>query len=1016
MNRWPPELPDELKQQLRTFEGRLRGMETVAAAGAGVAGLLAGYLLLFGFDRLVDTPRLLRLLFAVAGLAAPLAVLLWWAGHWGWARRDARALSRLVQRHFPRMGDRLLGAVELAGNGTDVEVVSPALRRAAIRQVAAETRAYDFRRAVDTRRPRRLALAAAAALGGVSVLVWVAPEAARNALSRWFRPLAPLERYTFVGLDALPAELVVPHGEPFEIACRLKDRSRWKPAAAQARIEDQPVVSAVFRGGLAVFRFPGQTRAGRLNVRAGDATRHLSLRPMYRPELARLAADVQWPGYLGRAPDRLPVENASIQILQGATVAFEGQANRPVSAAEVSRATVRPLAVSGAVFRTEALPLDQWLGGPAPATGGPPRAAAIEFRWTDTHGLHCTTPFRLELRGRSDEPPLLQCEGLRGSVAILEDETVTMKVIATDDFGVQRLWVDWWEERAEGGAAPAVRSRAPAAGAPDRTRLEGSTAFSPVALGIREGSTLNVCARAMDYFPDRTPSESPVYRIFVLSRAEHARLLQERFRDLQTRLEEAVREEERLLNANAGLAEDTHALATARAEQALAENERGERMNAAQVQRLAEDLARLAREGLRNRDVAAATLREWAEIAARMQSTAGGPMNSAAQAMRQAAMNAARRSEDLQQAMEQQAAALEALRGMIESGSDSLDTFTARNFINRLREAARREEDLGAGLRQMLPRTVGMETGRLGRAEVSALQRLAGAHEENRREVKYIRDDLGGFFALTRKPIYDEVRREMSDPDVVEDLQGLTARVLRNLAGESIVIARAATDRFNAWADRLEKAAGEGGGGGGGGGGGQGIEADVLLGLMRARVREESLREQTRGVDEARAEHPDYPGAAGKLSDRQREIGQDVRRLSEKTANRQVAQFAGQLGDAMDEIAGLLKRPDTGAMTIAGETAIIEALAGAIQSCAGSQGAGAQQMAQMMGQGQSQAGGGSRAGGATDRDNIASGGAAAGSGDPSRRVERGSGVDASRLPEEFRDVMQAYFNALEVPK
>ena len=71
-------------------------------------------------------------------------------------------------------------------------------------------------------------------------------------------------------------------------------------------------------------------------------------------------------------------------------------------------------------------------------------------------------------------------------------------------------------------------------------------------------------------------------------------------------------------------------------------------------------------------------------------------------------------------------------------------------------------------------------------------------------------------------------------------------------------------------------------------------------------------------------------------------------------------------------------------------------------------------MKQQMGQGmqQGQTAGGSQAGGSTDR--VASGltGDAAGREDASRTISRGSGA-ATKLPEEFRDALQGYFEAVE---
>src|ERR1043165_9276946 len=132
-------LPDSLVTQLRGFEARLKRMETLAAVAGGLAGLLATFVVLFTFDRFVDTPRWARALLTLSGGVLTAWFAHAWARHWLWNRRGPAQLAKLLQRHFKALGDRLQGIIELTETKDLPPNVSPALLRAAVRQVAEES-------------------------------------------------------------------------------------------------------------------------------------------------------------------------------------------------------------------------------------------------------------------------------------------------------------------------------------------------------------------------------------------------------------------------------------------------------------------------------------------------------------------------------------------------------------------------------------------------------------------------------------------------------------------------------------------------------------------------------------------------------------------------------------------------------------------------------------------------------------------------------------------------------------
>ena len=120
------DFPDELREQFAVVERRLWKVETTMAVCLAAAGLFGSYLVLFFSDRLWDSPGWLRVGLLVSGIATTIGAIFWWTSRWVFHRRDTRALARLVQRRYRRLGDRLLGIVELADEEKRPAVFSPA--------------------------------------------------------------------------------------------------------------------------------------------------------------------------------------------------------------------------------------------------------------------------------------------------------------------------------------------------------------------------------------------------------------------------------------------------------------------------------------------------------------------------------------------------------------------------------------------------------------------------------------------------------------------------------------------------------------------------------------------------------------------------------------------------------------------------------------------------------------------------------------------------------------------------
>lgn len=1004
-----PSLPESLARQMAQYEHGLKRTETLLAASAALLGLLLSVTLLMVSDRFWDTPVLLRVLLTAAAAAGCAALSIRWLDRWWWNRRGIRDLARNVQRHHAQLGDRLLGAVELANGENLPPNVSPALCRAAVAQVAREAEHYDFTAAVPRRGMRRTVVGVAAIAALLATAAIVTPPVAANAWRRWFLPTSQVPRFTFVRLADIPAELVVPHGEPFELRCRLESGSWFKPARATCRMGNQPRLTVAVENGYAVFRIPGQTRPEELSLRVGDDTRSIRVDPMHRPELASLRVAITYPSYLCRGAVTQAVEMARHAVLDSATIRIQGHANRALGTATLGGATETPLKVQGSSFESQPLQASD--------------VGSRKITWTDTHGLSCPEARPFAVVAVPDRPPEIRFRDLGPVTAILEDETLRLEIEADDDFGTRSAWLNWTATANVGTNSDTAGTRPVAQGGPDRRSVSGSVTFSPIAWHIQEDSIVTLCAGADDYHPSRKPSASPVHRVYVLSRAKHAKFLEQQFQAVQSRLEEATRRQEHLLQASTQmLARADGQLKGEKTQGELRQSEQGQAETAAELKKLAEEMRNLIREAMRNKDIPSDILGQWGKMSEAMRQAAEQPMDKASQALSGARASENDRRANLDKARKNQEEALASLRKTMQKLNSSIEDMVARSFVNRLKQMAGIEGRIGGTLRNEAAALVGVTDSQLTPDQRLQLGKLSDEQTGVGRETRYLANDLEGFYARTRQEQCQKIVHEIKATNAIQRLDELAGLIRNNVIAVSIGHTDSWKEQFLKWATLLEQAQKKGGGEGGGGEG-EGEQLDprdleVLVTLIRARQREERLREQTRTIDEERAGNKTYGVDAKRLGAIQDEIAKDVRGVERLSRIPEVRTLAETVVGEMMNASMYLRRPQTDGATIAIETAIIEMLSSAESSCAGScKGSGMAMLMPMLGMARGASaggGGGNPSPYASNAQNAAGGGNANGGGaGEARTVERAAGRTGEALPREFRDAIEAYFNAVE---
>lgn len=653
--RRPLELPMELRQKLLQFRDRVwlvRAIETVAVL---VAAIAASFVTLFLFDRVGDTPPWLRalgwgVLMLVGGVWIP-----WRLYRWGYCQRTLPQVARLLGTQQPRLGDRLLGVLDLVDNQDQHH--SLALCKAAISQVNDETREVNFLTSVPHPRHRQ-GLVVGGAVALIALLLLAVPGAGTNSFARWLMPWRAIPRFTFAQVEPLPARLAVPLGEPFSVVVKLKEGTPWVPSRGSARYANQPFVPADVDQQSYTFSIPAQVEAADLHVRIGDARGSVRIEPLPRPELTAMNAEITLPEYLGHPEQQQDVRHGQLTVVRGSRTQLQASTSRALRDAAIFAANPRadqPDAVAAKIDGAR-IELPTWT-----------IADSIErmLSWTDVEGLTAANPFRVRIHMREDRAPGIQCTGLVSDQIVLADEPLRFDVTATDDFGVKQIGVTWqaiddtpaadpaaydtrqddtMEDGARQAGAGQDRSAQDRSG-PDRTQpreqdateqmphraeyrgetllargdhqvdlLEAIGTFSPKQLGIH-APLIEVRVFAEDYLPGRQRSYSPGYRLYVLDRDQHLIWMTQQLEQWQRQALEVRDEERRLLDENRRLQQLTAAELDQEANrQRLAQQASAERANAARLAKLTGQGEQLIDKAARNPAFDAAALEQWAQV------------------------------------------------------------------------------------------------------------------------------------------------------------------------------------------------------------------------------------------------------------------------------------------------------------------------------------------------------------------------------------------------------------------
>ncbi|SFJ41472.1 hypothetical protein [Planctomicrobium piriforme] len=611
------EIPESLRRQLLAFRRRLRSIKLTEAVAGTISLVLAAYLFVFAVDRLADTAPAVRwAAWGVALLACGLIPLAWEL----WVRRCQRLdeVARLLSRRHPSVGDQLLGIIELAHSSSE-QARSRTLVQAAIQQVSEAAAQRDFNDAIPRPRHRQKMLAALALAGAVCLLLVFTGAAARNAWARFLAPWQATPRYTFAAVDALPDEMIVPHGEPVAITVKLTATSEWRPAQGELWLPGSAPVVAVLNDDAYRFELPGQQSPAAAAVRIGDYSGQVTIKPLLRPELSNMHASVTLPEYLQRSElISKDLRGGSLTAVKGSEAVVTATVSRELASAAVNDESRVP---EGAHFSTGAMSVNE------------PRE--LQLTWRDAFGLSAQQPFQLTLQSVEDEAPSVLCENLPRQQILLDSEVLNFQIKARDDFGVKRVGIEW-QGLDRNLERPAHGERIIGAGDAQAELLDLAATFSAQQLGIAP-QPVGVRVFVEDFLPGRERVYSPQCVFHVLDAEQHAiwvtaqlsrwHRLSLEVRDRELQLHETNRELRSLSAEELDTVETRRRLET----QVAAERANGRRLSA--LVGSGEDLLKQA---MRNPEIGVGHLDRWAEMMQILKDISGNRMPAVADLLKQA--------------------------------------------------------------------------------------------------------------------------------------------------------------------------------------------------------------------------------------------------------------------------------------------------------------------------------------------------------------------------------------------
>jgi hypothetical protein len=350
-------------------------------------------------------------------------------------------LARCLERRFPRLGDRLLSAVEFLRQADDDPLAgSPALRRAVISQAVAETERLRFADALDPRPARRAAAVSMLILMFAAILVLLDPSSSQIAIARLGNPFGnvawPQRNHLLLRNEVSRVywgkafELEVIAAEDTELPETVKIYYRFEDEDGTLSEESSAMQPS---GDAVVARRENVTRPFSYRVEGGDdrSMPWIDVEVVTPPAVASVSIQLIPPPYTGWPPQRT---DRHVRALEGAEMRIAAESTKPLQSAVfcIDDGQKSAGVISGDGFSIT-----------APGPGMPPivlnKSGSYWFELTDHQGLAGGSDLPWEIQVVPDSPPAVSIEKPTADLFVTPNAVVPLRVEVKDDLVVHEV-------------------------------------------------------------------------------------------------------------------------------------------------------------------------------------------------------------------------------------------------------------------------------------------------------------------------------------------------------------------------------------------------------------------------------------------------------------------------------------------------------------------------------------------------------------------------------------------------